>query len=117
MRNSKFPRLLIAVLLGAYLVPGILNSRALFGPALFFKLSSSLSVQNDRSIDLDERPYWISHKHLTSSEQFSSDHILTAGEPWVSGIIPELFIEIAAAYPPAHAYFFPQIAFRAPPLS
>ena len=81
MRDSRINRLFVGTILWAYLVTGALSSRSLLGQELFFKLDSSLSVQNERSIDLDERPYWTSHKHLTSPEQFSSDHILSAAEP------------------------------------
>jgi hypothetical protein len=104
-------------LLVAYMVPGFLSPESLFGQALFFKLDSSLSVRNDRSIALDERPYWTSHKHLTSSEQFLSDHILSVAEPLMSVITPERSVEIQAAILPTPTSLCPQNALRAPPLS
>jgi len=117
MRNSRLFRIIIGTLLGAYLIPAILSPRNLPGDALVFKLDSSLSVQNGRSIDLDERPYWTSHRHLTSSEQFLSDHILSIAEPLMGVITPERSLEIQAAFLPTPTALCPQNALRAPPLS
>ena len=90
MEDLRFNRLTVAVLLSAYLVTGILSPTVLLGQALFFlKLDNSISVRNDRSIALDERPYWTSHKHLISPEQFSNDHILSVTGPWISVIAPK----------------------------
>ena len=89
MRNPSVFRLIVGVLLAAYLFPAILSHRNLSGEALIFKLDSSLSVPNVRSIDLDERPYWTSHRHLTTSEQFLSDHILCMADPLMGVIAPE----------------------------
>ena len=117
MSDSKFNRRFIGAILVAYMVTGALSPRSLLGQVLFFKLDNAPSVQNERSIDLDERPYWTSHKHLTSSEQFSSDHILNIAEPWISVIAPERFVEIQVAYLPTLAPLFSSITFRAPPRS
>jgi hypothetical protein len=117
MRNSRLFRVIIAALLATYLIPAILSPRNLPGDALIFKLHSSLSVQNGRSIDLDERPYWTSHRHLTSSERFLSDHILSIAEPLMGAIAPEQSVEIQAAFLPPYISLFPQNALRAPPLS
>ncbi len=117
MRNSRLFRVIIGALLAAYLIPAILSPRNLPGDALIFKLHSSLSVQNSRSIDLDERPYWTSHRHLTSSEQFLSDHILSVAEPLMSVITPERSVEIQAVFLPTPTSLCPQNALRAPPLS
>ena len=117
MKNSRLSRLIIGALLAAYLIPAILSPRNLLGDALIFKLNSSLSVQNDRSINIDERPYWTSHKHLTSSEQFLSDHILSIAEPLMSVITPERSLEIQTAFLPIPISLCPQNALRAPPLS
>ena len=58
MGNSRIRHIGIAAILAAYMVPGICSQESFFGQALFFKLDPSFSVQNGRSIDLDERPYW-----------------------------------------------------------
>ncbi len=117
MRNPSVFRLIVGVLLAAYLFPAILSPRNLSGEALIFKLDSSLSVPNVRSIDLDERPYWTSHRHLTTSEQFLSDHILCMADPLMSVIAPERILEIQAAFLPTPTALCPQNALRAPPLS
>lgn len=117
MRNSRLFRLILGGLLAAYLIPAILSPRNLIGQTLIFELHSSLSVQKGRSIDLDERPYWTSHRHLTSSEQFFSDHILSIAEPLMSVITPECSVEIQSAFLPTPAALCPQNALRAPPLS
>jgi hypothetical protein len=116
MRNSGLGRLITGVILGAYLVTGILSPRGLLLQALHFKLDNSLSFRNERSNDIDERPYWTSHKHLISSEQFSGDHILNTAKPWISVITPTLSLKTQAAFLPTLAYFFPQNALRAPPI-
>ncbi len=117
MRNSKLFRFIIGALLAAYLIPAILSQRNLIGQTLIFELHSSLSVQSGQSIDLDERPYWTSHRHLTSSEQFLSDHILSIAEPLMGVITHERSLEIQAAFLPTLTALCPQNALRAPPLS
>ena len=115
MRDSGINRFVVGIILSAYLVTGALGTGSLLGQTLFFRLTNSLSVQKERSVDLDERPYWTSHKHLISSEQFSSDHILSTAEPWISVIIPEQSVEIEAAHLPIPALLFPSNTLRAPP--
>jgi hypothetical protein len=117
MKNSRVSHFVVGAIIAAYLVPAILSPRNLPGQPLIFELHSSLSVQNDRSIDLDERPYWTSHRHLTSSERFLSDHILTIAEPLMGVITPERSGEIQATFLPPHTSLSPQSALRAPPLS
>ncbi len=118
MEDLRFNRLTVAVLLSAYLVTGILSPTVLLGQALFFlKIDNSISVRNDRSIALDERPYWTSHKHLVSTEQFSNDHTLSITGPWISVITPKRSIQIQTTFLPTPAYLSPQNALRAPPLS
>ena len=116
MRNSGLGRLITGAILGAYLITGILSPRGLLLQALHFKLDRSLSLRNERSNDLDERPYWTSHKHLISSEQFSGDHILNTAKPWISVITPTLYLKTQAVFLPTLAYLFPQNALRAPPI-
>ncbi len=115
MGNSRIRHIVIAGILGAYMVPGILSSTSLLGQALFFKLDPSFSVHNDRSIDIDERPYWTSHRHFTSSEQFSSGQFLNVAGPWISIITPLRYTEIPAAYIPTPIPLFPPNPLRAPP--
>jgi hypothetical protein len=117
MKNSRVSDFVVGIILAAYLIPAILSPRNLPGETLIFKLHSSLSVQNDRSIDLDERPYWTSHRHLNSSERFLSDHVLSIAEPLMGAITPERSVEIQAAFLPPHTSLSPQNALRAPPLS
>lgn len=117
MEHLRFNRLSVATLLAAYLVTGSLSPTTLLCQALFFKLDNSISVRDDQSIVLDERPYWTSHKHLTSPEQFSNDHILGAAEPWTSAIGSEQTLDIQAAILPSPAPLFSSNALRAPPLS
>lgn len=117
MRSSGLGRIIIGVVLGAYLGTGILSPRVPLVQMLHGKFDNSLSFQNERSIDIDETPYWTSHKHLTTPELFSSDHIICAAEPWVSVITPELSFEIQSAILPIPAPFSPSNAFRAPPRS
>ena len=115
MRNSGLGSLVTGVILGAYLVTGILSPRGLLVQPLHSKLDNALSLQTEQTNDLDGRPYWMSHKHLTSLEQFSGDHLLSATDPWASVISPELSVKVQAAFLPTPAYFFPQNALRAPP--
>jgi len=117
MKDSRFNHLIVGTILGAYLITGALSPQIHLGQVLLFKLGNSLSVHNDQSIDLDERPYWTSHKHLTSSEQFSSDHILSAAEPWISVIASDRSVEIPATHLPAPAPLFLSNTLRAPPRS
>jgi hypothetical protein len=116
MGNSSVRHLVIAGILGAYMVPGILSSTSLLGQALFFKLNPFFSVHNDRSIDIDERPYWTSHRHLTSSEQFSGDQFFNVAVPWISIITPLCYTEISAAFIPTPIPLFPPNPLRAPPV-
>ena len=117
MNNSRISHAVVGAIIAAYLVPAILSPRNLLGQSLIFELHSSLSVQNNRSVDLDERPYWTSHRHLISSERFLSDHCLTTSEPLMGVITPERSVEIQAALLPIHTSLSPQNALRAPPLS
>ncbi len=117
MRDSRINRFFVGTILWAYLVTGALSPRSLLGQELFIKLDSFLSVQIERSIDIDERPYWTSHKHLTSSEQFSGDHILSAAGPWIGVVAPERSVEIQPARLPGPASFVPSNTLRAPPRS
>ena len=89
MKGFRLNLLGVGAILAAYLVTGILSPKSLHGQDFFLKLNNSLSVQNERSIGFDERPFWTSHKHLISSEQFSGDHILNTAKPWISVITPE----------------------------
>lgn len=116
MENLRFNRLHVAVLLAAYLVTGILSPTTLLCQTSFFKLNNSISARDDRSIALDERPYWTSHKHLTSLEQFSSDHILNAAEPWISATDSEQTIDLHTVFLSTPAFLFSSNALRAPPL-
>ncbi|HTR80959.1 MAG TPA: hypothetical protein VMM58_04955 [Bacteroidota bacterium] len=117
MRVSKFDRLAVGIILSAYLVAGALSPKNLLDEALFFKTDKALSGQADRSIIFDELPFWTSHKHLTSSEQFSKHCILDAAEPWISVLSSERFGEIAAVFFPTPARSFSPTALRAPPRS
>lgn len=117
MKNSTFDRFAVAAILFAYLGTGNLSPMNLLGQSFFLKLDDSRSLHNERSINLDERPYWTSHKHITSSEQFSTDHLLTAAEPWVSAAVAKQTIEIPADVPPTPGHILPQSLLRAPPLS
>jgi hypothetical protein len=117
MKDSHYNRFAVAIVLVAYLGTGNLSPMNLLGQSFYFKLGASRALHNERSIDLDERPYWTSHKHITSSEQFSADHTLSTAQPWVSAVVPKLTIETTADIPPTSAYFLPQSPLRAPPLS
>ncbi|MGA7160893.1 MAG: hypothetical protein WBZ48_07815 [Bacteroidota bacterium] len=117
MRYTRLHRLIVGIILSAYLVTGALSAQVHLRQTLFFKLDKSFSVHNDQSIDLDERPYWTSHKHITSSEQFSSDHILSAAEPWISVIATEQSVEIPATHLPASVPLISSNTLRAPPRS
>jgi hypothetical protein len=117
MNKPRYNRTAVAIILVAYLGTGNLSPMNLLGQSYYFKLDSSRTLHNERSIDLDERPYWTSHKHITSSEQFSSDHLLSTAEPWISAVVPKQTIEIPADFPPTPAHLLPQSPLRAPPLS
>ena len=117
MNNSRVNHFVVVAIIAAYLVPAILSPRNLPGQALIFKLHSSLSVQNNRNIDSDERPYWTSHRHLISSERFLSGHILTAAERLMDLIPDEQSVPGQAAFLPLPRTLSPSSALRAPPLS
>ena len=117
MNNSRVNHFVVAAIIAAYLVPAILSPRNLPGQTLIFKLHSSLSVQNNRNIDSDERPYWTSHRHLISSERFLSGHMLTAAEPLMDVITDERSVPIQAAFLQIPTSLSPSSALRAPPLS
>jgi hypothetical protein len=117
MKGFRLNLLGVGAILAAYLVTGILNPKSLHGQEFFLKLNNSLSVRNERSIGLDERPFWTSHKHLTSSEKSSGDHILRTTEPWSSVTASERFVAILAVFFPIPIPLFPPNALRAPPLS
>ena len=117
MGNSRIKHLLVIAILGTYVVPCMLSSRSLLGQPLFFKLDPSFSVHNDRNIDIDERPYWTSHRHLTSSEHFSNDQVLNAAVLWTSIVDPQCFCEMPAVFIPTPVIIFPPNYLRAPPVS
>jgi len=115
MGNSRIRHLAVLAILGAYIVPGLLCSSDLLGRPLFVKLDASLSAVNDRSIDLDERPYWTSHRHLIFSEHFSDDQSLNAASPWISVVTPRRFSEIPQVFIPSPIALFRPNPLRAPP--
>ncbi|MGA9407728.1 MAG: hypothetical protein WBW71_11405 [Bacteroidota bacterium] len=117
MRDSRFNRLAIGIILSAYLVTGALSPQSLLGQALFLKLNSFLPIQNEHSIVLDERPFWTSHKHFVQSTQSSDDYILNAADPLISAATPEWIGEIQAVCIPTPAPLFPPNSLRAPPRS
>jgi len=117
MKESYYKRFAVAIILFAYLGTGNLSPMNLLGQSFYFKLDASRTIHNERSIDLDERPYWTSHKHITSSEQFSNDHVLSTAESWISPVVPKQTIEIPADFPPTPGHLLPQSPLRAPPLS
>ncbi len=117
MGNSRIRNIVIAAILGAYMVPSILSPTSLLGQSLIFKLDPSFTVQNGRSIDVDERPYWTSHRHLTFSEQLSGDQILNSAEPWISIVASQRLSNIPAVFIPTPIPLFPPNPLRAPPLS
>jgi len=117
MKNPALRGLIIGILLGAYMVPGILSRENLLGQILSLKLDSAPSVHADRSINLDERPYWTSHRHILASVQFFGDQILFAVEPWLSAVKLQQHREIQGSFPTLLANSSPHNAFRAPPHS
>jgi len=117
MNNPALRGIIIGILLGAYMVPGILSRENLFGQPLFFKLHSTPSVHVDRSINLDARPYWTSHRHIVSSEKVFSDQILFTIEPWLGAVKLRHRREIKGSFPTLLANSSPHNAFRAPPHS
>gem|GEM_PF-5271144 len=117
MRHRRFNRLSVTAVLAAYLVTSVFSATSLLGQSSFFKLDNSISFRNDRSIVLDERPYWTAHKHLISSEQSSSDHILGTASPSINVIESEGTLDRHEIYLPAASHLFSSNALRAPPLS
>lgn len=117
MKHTPFTRIITTALLAAYLATGILSPTCLLSQSSFFKLDNSITFRNDRSIALDERPYWTSHKHLISSEQFSNDHILGAAAPWINAADTGETVASHAIILPAASTSFSSNALRAPPLS
>ena len=117
MKGFRLNLLGVWAILAAYLATGILSPKSLHGQEFFLKPNNSLSVRNEQSIGLDERPFWTSHKHLTSSENSPGDHILRTAEPWSSVTASERFVTIQALFFPIPIPLFPANALRAPPLS
>ena len=115
MKHSGYNRLIIALILGAYLVTGALSPRTMLSQDLFSKLGQSLSAQAQRSIVLDERPYWTSHKHLISSEQSSGDHDLSIAEPWNGHISSDRLVEVPPQFFPIDSPVTSSASLRAPP--
>jgi len=115
MIHFKRSRLIVSAILGAYLATGVLSTRSLLGQELFSKLDQSLSGQDQRSIALDDRPFWTSHKHLISPENFFDDHNLNLAEPWNGAVSSEKFAEIPPMYLPVDSPYFSATALRAPP--
>jgi hypothetical protein len=116
-KESKRVQFAVSIILGAYLVTGVLSAKCLLSGELFLKLEQSFSGRDLQSIALDELPFWTSHKHLTSLEQYSSDHILSSVEPWIGTFSTERFGDFNAAHLHVTTPFFPPTAFRAPPKS
>ncbi|MGA7161810.1 MAG: hypothetical protein WBZ48_12455 [Bacteroidota bacterium] len=116
----KYPgpgRLVVKLILGAYLVTGIFSPRGLFVQPFHVKLDNVGSFQTEQAKDLDGRPYWMSHKHLTSLEQFSGDHLLSTAEPWTSVITPVLSLKNQSVLLPVAVTLFSANSLRAPPRS
>ena len=117
MKYPRLGRFLVKLLLGAYLVTGFFSPRGLFVQPIHFKLNNACTFQTEQTNDLDGRPYWMSHKHLSSLEQFSGDHLLSTAEPWTTVITSGQSLKIQAVFLPLSVPLFSPNSLRAPPRS
>ena len=117
MNTSGPGRVIAELLLGAYLAAGLFSSAGFLVEPFQFRHGSNLSVHTAQSQDLDGRPYWMSHKHLTSLEKFSADQLRSTAEPWTGVIPPAPFGRVHAAFLPFPAPLFSPHSLRAPPRS